>query len=361
MNEMMMVGILLSILIVLILILLIVLVQMRHKQEVVVRETSLRSQKQTSEDLIELREKVARELMQFEFQMTQSMKDQLATIENRMHEGLNRNLMMTSESFAKMRENMVAIEKTQDNLDDLASNLSSLQTILADKKSRGIFGEVQLYSLLESVYGVNDRLYQKQYKLSNGTIVDAMLFGPNGIGMIGVDSKFPLENYNRMFDENLSSMENKQAQKLFKQDVIKHIKDIHLKYVHTDETGDFAYMFVPAEAVFAYIYGQMDDVVQLSYQYKVFIVSPTTLMAYITALQAIGLNQKRNEKVEWMLKEFEKLAVEFERFGVRFDVIMKDYDKLYKDMQNLSITSDKILHKFERISDADESVMDENS
>ena len=361
MDEMMILAIVGASLVVLLLIVLIVVVQSRHKQEVMIRELSLRNHKQTSEELIELREKVSRELLQFEFQMTQSLKDQLSLIENRMHEGMHKNFSMTSDSFSEMMQKMVSIEKTQENLDGLASSLVSLQNILADKKSRGIFGEVQLYGILESVYGVNDSLYQKQYKLSNGTIVDVMLFGPNGIGKIGIDSKFPLENYNRMFDENLSSVEKQQAQKLFKQDIMKHIKDIHVKYVQTDETGDFAYMFVPAEAVFAYIYGQMDDVVQLSYQYKVFIVSPTTLMAYITALQAIGLGQKRNEKVEWMLKEFEKLAIEFERFGARFDVIMKDYDKLYKDMQSLSITSDKILHKFERISDADESVMDENS
>ena len=357
----MMFGIFMAILVLFIIILVIVLMQSRHKQEVVIREMALRSQQQSSEELLELREKVSKELMQFEFQMTQSMKDHLALMENRMHEGIHKNFSITSDSFTQMMQQMTSIQKTQENLDGLASSLSSLQTILADKKSRGIFGEVQLYGLLESVYGINDQLFQKQYKLRNGSIVDAMLFGPSGIGMIGVDSKFPLENYTRMIDEELGTLEKAQAQKLFKQDVIKHIKDIHMKYVHTDETGDFAYMFVPAEAVFAYIYGQMDDVVQLSYQYKVFIVSPTTLMAYITAMQAIGLGQKRNEKVEWMQKEFGKLAVEFERFSSRFETLMRDYDKLYKDMQSVSITSDKILHKFERISNAEESVMDENS
>ena len=361
MNEWIIVGILVTILILFIVILLVALMQSRHKQEVVIREMALRGQQQTSEELLELREKVSKELMQFEFQVSQSLKDQLALMENRMHEGIHRNFSMTSDSFSYMMKQMTSIQKTQENLDGLASSLSSLQMILADKKSRGIFGEVQLYSILESVYGINDQLFQKQYKLSNGAIVDAMLFGPSGIGLIGVDSKFPLENYNRMFDDSLSLIEKNQAQKLFKQDVVKHIKDIHMKYVNTDETGDFAYMFVPAEAVFAYIYGQMDDVVQLSYQYRVFIVSPTTLMAYITAMQAIGLGQKRNEKVEWMQKEFGKLAVEFERFSSRFDVLMKDYDKLYKDMHSVSITSDKILHKFERISNAEESVMDENS
>ena len=360
MNDWVIIGIFATILVLFIIILVIVLMQSRHKQEVIIREMALRSQKQTSEELLELREKVTRELMQFEFQMSETMKDHLSLMENRMHEGIHKNFSITSDSFTQMMQQMTSIQKTQESLDGLAGSLSSLQTILADKKSRGIFGEVQLYSLLESVYGVNDQLFQKQYKLRNGSIVDAMLFGPNGIGMIGVDSKFPLENYNRMF-EDVGPNEKAQAQKAFKQDVIKHIKDIHIKYVNTDETGDFAYMFVPAEAVFAYIYGQLDDVVQLSYQHRVFIVSPTTLMAYITAMQAIGLGQKRNEKVEWMQKEFGKLAIEFERFSSRFETLMKDYDKLYKDMHSVSITSDKILHKFERISNADESVMDENS
>ena len=184
-------GIFMAILVLFIIILVIVLMQSRHKQEVVIREMALRSQQQSSEELLELREKVSKELMQFEFQMTQSMKDHLALMENRMHEGIHKNFSITSDSFTQMMQQMTSIQKTQENLDGLASSLSSLQTILADKKSRGIFGEVQLYGLLESVYGINDQLFQKQYKLRNGSIVDAMLFGPSGIGMIGVDSKFP--------------------------------------------------------------------------------------------------------------------------------------------------------------------------
>ena len=354
MNEYVMMAIVMAVLVIVILVLLVVLLKSRNRKELAVKEMALRMQQQTSEELLELREKLTKELMQFEFQMSQSMKDQLVVMENRMHESAYKNMSMTNESFNEVMQQIVSLQKTQEGLDDLATSLASLQTILADKKSRGIFGEVQLYGILESIYGVNDDLYQKQYKLSNGTIVDAILFAPHPLGKIAIDSKFPLENYNRMFEDGLNTQQKLQIQKQFKQDVVKHIKDIHQKYVQTDETGDFAYMFVPAEAVFAYIYGQMDDVVQLSYQYKVFIVSPTTLMAYVTAIQAIGLGQKRNEKVEWMQKEFGKLAVEFERFSTRFDVLMKDYDKLYKDMQSVSITSDKILHKFERISNVDE-------
>ena len=354
MNEYIMMAMIVAVLVVLILVLLVLLLQARNRKDVAVGEMALRMQQQTSEELLELREKMTKELMQFEFQMSQTMKDQLAIMENRMHESAYKNMSLTNESFQEVMKQMVSIQKTQEGLDDLANSLVSLQAILADKKSRGIFGEVQLYGILEAIYGVNDDLYQRQYKLSNGTIADAILFAPHPLGKIAIDSKFPLENYNRMFDEGLSSQQKVQVQKQFKQDVVKHIKDIHVKYVQTDETGDFAYMFVPAEAVFAYIYGQMEDVVQISYQYRVFIVSPTTLMAYVTAIQAIGLGQKRNEKVEWMQQEFGKLSVEFERFANRFDTIMKDYDKLYKDMQSVSITSDKILHRFERISNVEE-------
>lgn len=353
-----------GVVILLVLIVLVVVMQSRHQQEVIVREMALRTQQQTAEELLELREKVSRELLQFELQMSQSLKNDLnqlqestgntlSNLEHRMNQSMTQGLQATNQAFTEMMQQMVNIQKTQENLDDLAGSLSNLQSILQDKKSRGIFGEVQLYSLLESVYGVNDQRYQKQYKLENGTIVDAMVFAPEPLGKIAIDSKFPLENYNRMFDDNLSALEKQQAAKLFKQDVIKHIKDIHMKYVKTEETAEFAYMFVPAEAVFAYIYGKMDDVVQLSYQYKVYIVSPTTLMAYMTAIQAIYLGQQRNEKMEWMQREYAKLAQEFERFASRFETMMKDYDKLYKDMQSVSITSDKIQHRFEKISNTD--------
>lgn len=351
----------LAIVMILMLVLLVVMLQTKHHQEIMLRETSLKQNQQTMEQMNELKEKVTRDLVQFEFQMTQAMKSdfnqlnestihRLHGMESRVNQSLIKGLQTTNQAFTEMMQQMARIDETQRNLQDLSSSIVSLQNVLTDKKTRGTFGEVELYSLLELVFGTNEQRYQKQVKLANGSIVDALLLAPEPLGNIPIDSKFPLENYNRMMDEHLTNVEKQQAERMFRQDVLKHLKDIHTKYVNQPETAEFAYMFVPAEAVFAYIYGKMDDLIQQSYQYKVYIVSPTTLMAYVTAIKAIYLGQKRNENAALIQEEYVKLAQEFERFSTRFETMMKDYDKVYRDMQSVSITSDKIQRRFEQIS-----------
>ena len=139
------------------------------------------------------------------------------------------------------------------------------------------------------------------------------------------------------------------ARKQFKSDCVKHIKDIATKYLNTEETSEFAYMFVPAEAVFAEIYGRYPDVIDYSYRCKVFIVSPTTLMAYITAIKAIYLGQSKNEKVVQMQQELQKLSNEFERFTARWANITKDFEKTSEDIQSIDTTAKKIVNQFRKI------------
>ena len=145
----------------------------------------------------------------------------------------------------------------------------------------------------------------------------------------------------------------KYYQNEFKKDVQKHIKAIASKYIISNETMNIAYMFVPAEAVFAYIYATFNDVIEYSYKNHVYIVSATTLMAYITALKSLMLEQKRDKKMKELAIEYDKLADEFDRFNQRYQNVYKDFDKLYKDMQSLCITTDKMINKFERISNVD--------
>ncbi|MDD6467286.1 MAG: DNA recombination protein RmuC [Erysipelotrichaceae bacterium] len=352
---------LLGIVIVLMLVLLIVFLRSKMQQEILMRDMANRQNQQTMEQMNDLKEKVTRDLMQFEFQMTQTVKSDLNQLnestmnrlhgmESRVNQSLIKSLQTTSQAFTEMMQQIARIDETQKNLQDLSGSIASLQNVLTDKKTRGTFGEVELYSLLEMVFGTNEQRFQKQVKLANGSIVDALLLAPKPMGNIPIDSKFPLENYNRMMDDTLSQPMKQQAEKMFRQDVTKHLKDIANKYVNQPETAEFAYMFVPAEAVFAYIYGKMDDLIQMSYQYKVYIVSPTTLMAYITAIKAIYLGQKRDENAALIQQEYLKLSQEFERFSSRWEVMMKDYEKVYRDMQSISITSDKIQRRFEQIS-----------
>ncbi|MBR3693716.1 MAG: DNA recombination protein RmuC [Erysipelotrichales bacterium] len=313
-----------------------------------------------TDEVREIKEKINYDLFTFQNQLSSHMKDdftrlnettvnRLVHIEEKVNSSMQKGLSTTYKSFTKIMEQMARIDTTQKNLENLSTSINSLQNILTDKKNRGTFGEVELYSILENQFGLNERRYSKQYKLSEGKIADAVLFAPQPLGMICIDSKFPLENYNRMYSDELSKEEREKARKLFRNDIIVKVKDIANKYIIPGETAEFAYMFIPAEAVFSEIYGRFDDIVQYSYRMHVYMVSPTTLMSYLTAMQAIYLGQEKNERVLEMQKEFLRLSKEFERFALRFEKINTDFTKTHNDLHDVSITANKIISKFKDI------------
>ena len=276
---------------------------------------------------------------------------------NNFSERVNSNLIQANKSnnevFNQINERIIRIDEAQKGIDELNKDVVSLQNILNDKKSRGTFGEVELYSLLEVAYGNNDSFYQRQYKLSNGFIADAVIFGSDSLGIICIDSKFPLENYRRMNDENLSENERQGTRKQFKDDVKKHLDDIARKYIIPSETAEMAYMFIPAEAIFAEIYSQFNELVDYSYKNKVYIVSPTTLMAYITAIKSIYLSQKKDEQAKEIERLLSELAIEFSRYEKRTQELLKDYNSLGESFDLLNKTSNKIIKKFNKINNGD--------
>ena len=234
-----------------------------------------------------------------------------AKVEERLAKGFEE----TTKTFGSVLERLGKIDEAQKKIEALSSNVVSLQDILTDKKSRGIFGEVQLYQILASVFGEkNDRTYQKQYKLSNNTMVDAMLFTPEPIGNIAIDSKFPLENYRKMYDSELTNEERINARKEFVGNLKKHIDDISEKYIIRNETSDQAIMFLPAEAIFAEINAYHTDVIDYAYRKNVRIASPTTLVSVLTTIQMILTNIEREKYASVIQEELGKLHEEFGRY-----------------------------------------------
>lgn len=253
------------------------------------------------------------------------------------------------EAFNEVSKQVVALTVTQKSLDTISHQIVDLQKILTNKSLRGQYGEVELYSLLENAFGLNKQLYQQQYQLSNNTRADAVIFGPKAMGMIVIDAKFPLENYLRMYDDQLAKSDQMQAQSQFKRDVKNHLNAISDKYIIKNETAEIAFLFVPSEAIFAEIYGKHDDLVQYAYSKHVYVVSPSTMMAYITTLKAVLLNIQQSETLHIMQDEFSKLALEFERFSIRSEALSKSYQTVYEDMNKLTITTQKIRRRFEDI------------
>lgn len=171
----------------------------------------------------------------------------LLEINDKVTERLDENFEKTNKTFMNVLERLSKIDEAQKKIDLLSNDIVSLQGILTDKKTRGIFGEVNLKHILVSVFGENNNnIYKLQYPFPNGSIADSVLFAPEPLGTIAIDSKFPLENYRMMVDKKISVVEREKYEKLFKMDVKKHIDAIHDKYIIEGVTTDQAIMFLPA-------------------------------------------------------------------------------------------------------------------
>ena len=188
--------------------------------------------------------------------------------------------------------------------------------------------------------------------MSNGYIADSVIFAPEPLKTIAIDSKFPLENYRIMVDKKRSDTERNIAYKQFKSDVKKHIDDICYKYIIEGETSDQAMMFIPAEAIFAEINAYHPDLVEYAYKKRVWLTSPTTLISTLTMIMMIIQNIERDKYTSIIHEELNKLGIEFTRFKDRFDKLSKSVLTVNKDIESFGITADKIKKKFDSISSA---------
>ncbi len=254
-------------------------------------------------------------------------------------------------------ERLSKIDEAQKKIDHLSSDIISLESVLTDKKTRGIFGEVNLLNILDSVFGKNDKIYKMQYPLENGTIADCMLFTPSPLGMIAIDSKFPLENYRIMVDKTYTQEERLQAEKLFKSDMRKHIDAISSKYIIQGVTADQAILFLPAEAIFAEVSAYHSDVIEYAYKKRVWLTSPTTLISTLTTLQMMIKNIERDKYTSIIHQELLLLDEEFKRYKERWDKLSRSIDTVSKDVKEIHTTTDKITKRFNSINQVE---IDEN-
>ena len=292
------------------------------------------------------------DLNQFKDNMMAHIEKQLKAINDKVEERLGKGFEDTNKTFTNVIERLGRIDEAQKKIESLSTQVVSLNDLLTDKKTRGIFGEVQLYQLLSAVLGDNKQLYEKQKTLSNGYIADAIVYAPDPVGMVAIDSKFPLDNYKRMVDRNLGDADRKQAEKDFKSDIKKHITDIKTKYIITNETGDQAFMFVPAEAIFAEITAYHEDLIEYSNKNNVWLVSPTTLISTLTMIQMVVKNLERDEQAQVIIEELKKLGDEFKRYTERWDKLKRSIESVQKNAEQVHTTSNKISKQFKHISEA---------
>lgn len=279
------------------------------------------------------------------------IEDKLNKINDKVNERLDDNFAKTNRTFTNILERLSKIDEAQKKIDTLSTDIVSLQSILTDKKSRGIFGEINLKHILVSIFGEkNDNVYRLQYTFPNNTIADAVIFAPEPLGTVAIDSKFPLEHYQKMVDKNLSQMDRSTYEKAFKIDVKKHIDAISSKYIIPGITSDQAIMFLPAEALFAEINAYHSDLIEYAHKKRVWICSPTTLISTFTTIEVLLKNMERDKYTSIIHDELNKLGVEFSRYKDRWDKLSRSIETVNKDIENIHVTTDKITKRFDSIS-----------
>ena len=282
--------------------------------------------------------------------LAKSVDGRLEQISGKVSERLDEGFKKTNETFVNVMARLATIDEAQKKIDGLTTNMVSLQELLGDKRSRGAFGEVQLEGLVRNI--MPPQAYEMQYSLPNGTRVDCILKLPEPTGMVAVDSKFPLENYHLMFGA-ASPAERTIAERQFKSDIKKHVDDIAGKYILPGVTSDGAVMFIPAEAVFAEIHAHHPEVVDYAMQKRVWIVSPTTLMAVLNTARAVLKDVETRKQVHIIKDELGKLGKDFGRFDERMKKLADNIRKAHEEAANVEISSRKISQRFASIERVD--------
>lgn len=279
--------------------------------------------------------------------LTKAVDSRLEQIGGKVSERLDEGFKKTNQTFIDVMARLATIDEAQKKIDGLTTNVVSLQELLGDKRSRGAFGEVQLEALVRNVLPVNS--FAMQHTFENGTRADCALFLPEPTGTVAVDSKFPLENYHRMFDSKLSDADQLLAEKQFKLDVKKHVDDIANKYIISNVTSDGAVMFIPAEAVFAELHAYHNDVIEYAMNKRVWVVSPTTLMAVLNTARAVLKDVETRKQVHVIKEELGKLSKDFGRFDQRMKKLADNIRQAHENAQEVHISSQKISSRFAQI------------
>lgn len=299
--------------------------------------------------LAEITEGLAKTQAEFSGKFDEARKttgERLDALSKRLGDGLTESAEKTGESLRGLHERLAVIDAAQKNITDLSQQMVGLQDILSNKQARGAFGEIQLQDLVTAI--LPPSAYAMQAKLSNGKIVDCLLNLPNPPGFIAIDAKFPLESYNALRQAD-GDTEKVRAERAFSADVRKHVRDIEEKYIVPGETAESALMFLPSEAVYAELHANFRGVVENSFRRRVWIVSPTTLMATLNTVRAVLKDAQMKEQAGLIQAEVEKMLVDVRRLDERVDSLHKHFDQAGRDVEQIRTSSKKVTGRGEKI------------
>lgn len=274
------------------------------------------------------------------------VKNNLKQISSDVNKQLSEGFQKTTVTFTDVIKRLTIIDEAQKKITELSSHVIDLKTVFSDKRARGAFGEVQLSGLIENV--LPKAHFALQYTLSNQKRADCILFLPKPTGNVVIDAKFPLENF-QLLQNCKNELERKRVQSQFRADIKKHITDIASKYIIPNETADGAVMFIPAEAIFAEIHANFPDLVTLSHKEKVWLASPSTLMAILTTARAVLKDDATKKQVHLVQEHLHLLSKDFLRFEKRMQNLARHISQANNDVNDVNTSAKKITQRFNKI------------
>jgi len=282
--------------------------------------------------------------------LQQHITTQLQNQERSLTESLRKQAETTGQKLGDLQTRLAVIDKAQASLNELSAQTMRLENVLSNKQARGAYGEMQLENLVQQILPPN--AYQFQASLSNGSRPDCLLNLPNPPGPIAIDAKFPLEAWYELgeaTDEGEKALARKKLATAFN----KHVSDIASKYIIIGETADSAILFLPSEAVYAEFHTSLTKVVEESFKKRVYIASPTTLMATLNTVRAILRDVKMREQATVIQTEVIKLLEDIQRLDKRVANLNQHFNQAQKDINDITTSTQKISRRSETIEQID--------
>ena len=274
------------------------------------------------------------------------VESRLEEIQKSISSSLSGSSVKTAQTLGELQQRLQTIDKAQTNIEKLSGEVLGLQEILSNKQARGIFGEIQLKDIVSKA--LPSDAYDFQFTLSNGKRADCIIYLPEPQGNIVIDSKFPLEAYNAMITNTNEVDRNRNIQQ-FQSSIKTHIKDISEKYIIEGETADGAILFLPSEAIYAELHANFSKLVNEGFESRVWIVSPTTLMATLNTMRAILKDERLRRQTSHIRAELDLLYKDMLRLEGRIINLDKHFNLASKDVDEIKISAKKASKRVQNI------------
>ncbi|TAK48613.1 MAG: DNA recombination protein RmuC [Xanthobacteraceae bacterium] len=282
-------------------------------------------------------------------ELARVMNERLDAVGHRVGQSMEQTTRHTMDSLRALHERLAVIDSAHQNLTELTSQVTTLRDVLANKQSRGAFGQARMEAIVQD--GMPKGSYAFQYTLSNGKRPDCVVFLPDR-RPLAIDAKFPLESVTAL-REARGEDERRAAGQRLRQDLTRHVGDIAGKYLIPGETQEMALMFVPSESVYADIYDGFDDVVQKAYRARVVLVSPSLLMLAIQVMQQILKDARMREAADQIRSEMLLMMDDLGRLRERVAKLQTHFGQVNEDVRQVLISADKIEKRAGRIEELD--------